>query len=55
MNVRHAAIDLPPVSVALHRQIDQAEALLRRILDFLRQQNRAGAGPENRFFARKLP
>lgn len=52
MNVRHPAIDLPPVSVALHHHVDDPETLLRWIPHFLREKDRSGARPEHRLLTR---
>ncbi len=49
------AIDLPSVGVPLHSNIQQTEMFLRRRENFLCQENRPSAGPENRFaFTRKV-
>jgi hypothetical protein len=40
-------VDLAAVGVALDNGVEDAEAALRRVLDFTRQQNRSGAGAED--------
>ena len=49
MDVRHPAIDLPPVTVAFHGHVDDAEALLRRVPHFLRQQDAPAQVPNTGF------
>src|SRR5947208_1549425 len=46
-----AAIDLATVAVALDRDIDEAEAFLRRAGDFVGHEDGAGTGSEDRLTA----
>ena len=48
VDLAHEGVDLPAVGVALDGDVDQAEALLRRVRDLAREHDRAGAGPEHR-------
>src|SRR5688572_26241678 len=43
------AVELPPISIALNRNVYQAERFLRRIGHFFRDQDRACTGPKHRF------
>ena len=47
-DARDAAVDLAAVGVALDGDVHQTEACLRGMRHFARQQNRAGAGAEDR-------
>jgi hypothetical protein len=51
----HAAVDLPAVGVALHGDIHQPQALLRRVGDLGGHQDGAGAGAEHRLAPAELP
>ena len=47
-DLRHAAIDLAAIGVALHRQVHETEALLGRMGNLRSQQDGARASAENR-------
>src|SRR5713226_4450334 len=49
-DLRHAAVDLAAIRVALHGQVHQTEALLGRMGDLRGKQDGAGASTENRAF-----
>jgi hypothetical protein len=48
-------VDLPPVRVALDHDVEQPEGRLGRRHDFAREQDRAGARPEQRAAAGVIP
>src|SRR5947209_2065530 len=50
-----AAVELPAVRVPLHPDVHETQRFLGRVADFLRQQDRPGAGPEDRFLLPKRP
>src|SRR5437588_10871753 len=50
-----AAIDLPAVGIALHSDVDETQAFLRRAGDFVGQQDGSGAGAEDGPLAAELP
>src|SRR5580698_6024651 len=54
LQARDAAVELAPVSVALHIDVHEAERRLRRIGNLRSEQNGAGAGSEDRALLAKL-
>ncbi len=51
---QNSRVNLPPISVALHYRIQNAQAALRRVANLPRQQNGPGAGAKDRFASAEL-